>query len=172
VLFLMYGWMTSGFDNHRNGATRGRTCSCLDGIDITGDTMSIAATAKKVSARCPMCGRRSRRVHSWYARTISDLPVARTVVVLHLRVRRFFCRVPTCPRRILAIFAQRTEKVKVRIGALLAHLVPCGESGATAVCRKSTFCTVLQPGLKGADVSRFVVPILLPKSSCRYLQRR
>ncbi len=72
----------------------------LDDIDITGDTMRISATAKKASARCPLCGRRSRSVHSWYARTVSDLPVARTVVVLHLRVRRFFCRIPSCPRRI------------------------------------------------------------------------
>jgi len=41
----------------------------------------------------------------------------------------YFC---TYPAHIPAIFAQRTDKVKVRIGALLAHLVPCGESGATA----------------------------------------
>ena len=62
--------------------------------------MSISATAQTASARCPLCGRRSRSVHSWYARTVSDLPVSRTVVVLRLRVRRFFCRVPSCPRRI------------------------------------------------------------------------
>jgi len=72
----------------------------LDDIDITGDTLSISATAKKASARCPLCGRRSRSVHSWYARTVSDLPVSRTVVVLRLRVRRFFCRIPSCPRHI------------------------------------------------------------------------
>ncbi len=72
----------------------------LDDIDITGDTMRISATATKVSARCPLCGRRSRSIHSWYARTVSDLPVSHTVVVLRLRVRRFFCRIPSCPRRI------------------------------------------------------------------------
>jgi len=72
----------------------------LDDIDITGDTMSISGTAKKAFARCPVCGRRSRSVHSWYARTVSDLPVSRSVVVLHLRVRRFFCHIPSCPRRI------------------------------------------------------------------------
>jgi len=72
----------------------------LDDIDITDGTMSISATAQTASARCPLCGRRSRSVHSWYARTVSDLPVSRTVVVLHLRVRRFFCRVLSCPRRI------------------------------------------------------------------------
>jgi len=72
----------------------------LDDIDITDGTMSISGTAQMASARCPMCGRRSRSVHSWYSRTVSDLPVARSVVVLRLRVRRFFCCVPSCPRRI------------------------------------------------------------------------
>ncbi len=72
----------------------------LDDIDITDGTMRISGTAKKASARCPVCGRRSRSVHSWYARTVSDLPVSHTVVVLRLRVRRFFCRIPSCPRRI------------------------------------------------------------------------
>ncbi len=72
----------------------------LDDIDITGDTLRISGTAKKVSARCPMCGRRSRSIHGWYVRTVSDLPVARGSVVLRLRVRRFFCRMPRCPRRI------------------------------------------------------------------------
>jgi len=72
----------------------------LDDIDITDGTMRISGTAKQASARCPVCGRRSRSVHSWYARTVSDLPVSHTVVVLRLRVRRFFCRIPSCPRRI------------------------------------------------------------------------
>jgi len=72
----------------------------LDDIDIMDGTMSISGTAQMASARCPLCGRRSRSVHSWYSRTVSDLPVARIVVVLRLRVRRFFCCVPSCPRRI------------------------------------------------------------------------
>jgi len=86
----------------------------LDDIDdIIGDTIRISATAKKASARCPLCGRHSRSVHSWYARTVSDLPVARAVVVLHLRVRRFFCRVPSCPRRI---FTERLPELVVPHG--------------------------------------------------------
>ncbi len=85
----------------------------LDDIDISGDTMSISATATKASARCPLCGRRSRSVHSWYARTVSDLPVSHTVVVLRLRVRRFFCRIPSCPRRI---FTERLSELVVPHG--------------------------------------------------------
>lgn len=72
----------------------------LDGIESDGATTILVGTAKQASARCPLCGGRSRSVHSWYVRSVADLPLAGTTVVLRLRVRRFFCRVPTCPRRI------------------------------------------------------------------------
>ncbi len=72
----------------------------LDEIIIDGDKLIVAGTAKKRSSPCPLCGRRSRSVHSWYLRGVSDLPLARAVIVLRLQVRRFFCRVPSCPRRI------------------------------------------------------------------------
>ena len=39
-------------------------------------------------ARCPRSGSRSERVHSRYSRTVSDLPLQRSVVTLELRVRR------------------------------------------------------------------------------------
>ena len=65
-----------------------------------GHTFIIEGTAKKGSARCPVCSRYSRRIHSWYVRHVSDLPLAGIAVTLRLRVRRFFCPVRSCPRRI------------------------------------------------------------------------
>ena len=41
-------------------------------------------------------------MHSVYRRTVADLPLAGATLVLHLQVRRFFCRYATCPRRIFA----------------------------------------------------------------------
>jgi Transposase/Phage integrase family/zinc-finger of transposase IS204/IS1001/IS1096/IS1165 len=41
-------------------------------------------------------------VHSTYRRTVADLPLAGATLVLHLQVRRFFCRHTTCPQRIVA----------------------------------------------------------------------
>jgi len=72
----------------------------LDTIDNDDDTLCIAGTAKTRTACCPACSHRSRSVHSWYTRTVSDLPVSGRSVILRLRVRRFFCRRPTCARRI------------------------------------------------------------------------
>ena len=41
-------------------------------------------------------------MHGAYRRTVADLPLAGVTLVLHLEVRRFFCRHATCPPRIVA----------------------------------------------------------------------
>jgi transposase len=72
----------------------------LEDIEMDGDTAVLIGSAKTAAALCPVCGRRSHSVHSRYVRSVCDLPLAGVPVVLRLQVRRFFCRVPTCPRRI------------------------------------------------------------------------
>jgi len=69
----------------------------------TGDrrpVLHVQATTTRTRARCPCCGRHSRRVQSLYERTIAALPCGGAAVILHLRVRRFWCRVRWCRRRI------------------------------------------------------------------------
>ena len=58
--------------------------------------------ARRRSAVCPCCRHRSTAVHSSYRRTIADGPIAGTRVLIHLQVRRFFCRHAACLRRIFA----------------------------------------------------------------------
>jgi hypothetical protein len=65
-----------------------------------GHALHLAAMTTRRAARCPLCNRRSKRVHSHYPRTIADLPCAGTRVIVHLRARRFVCRVRSCGRRI------------------------------------------------------------------------
>jgi transposase len=69
-------------------------------IGPQGVTLSIAVQRR--SARCPLCGARSRRVHSRYHRTLADLPISGRRAVLIVQVRRFRCLIPTCPRQIFA----------------------------------------------------------------------
>jgi transposase len=59
-------------------------------------------SSRRRSAVCPQCQHRSSAVHSLYQRTVADLPLAGATLVLHLEVRRFFCRHTTCPQRIFA----------------------------------------------------------------------
>ena len=68
----------------------------LDGV------VHIEAHQRAATAHCPTCGRRSRRVHSRYTRQITDEPLGGRPVVIHLRVRRFFCRARACPKQTFA----------------------------------------------------------------------
>jgi transposase len=81
-------------------------------------TLHIVVTTTRCWARCPRCGRRSRRVHSHYQRTLADLPWCGTPVTIHLHTRRFRCRVRWCVRKIfterlpalMAASARRTTR--------------------------------------------------------------
>src|SRR5262249_33242108 len=63
------------------------------------------------------------RIRRRYTRTLADLPWARFAVRVYLRVRRFFCDNPACPRAIFAerlagiapVFAHRTDRQRERL---------------------------------------------------------
>jgi transposase len=60
------------------------------------------------SAACPGCQSISRSRHSRYWRSLKDLPVQGTQVILRLRLGRWRCRNDGCQRRI---FTERLSKV-------------------------------------------------------------
>ena len=88
-----------------------------------------------------MCGTWSETIHSLYQRTIADLPWGQQTVQLRLRVRKFFCRQPTCVRRIfterlprvVASYARRTVRL-TEVVRLLAFALG-GAPGARIVGR-------------------------------------
>ncbi|MDQ6905229.1 MAG: ISL3 family transposase [Chloroflexota bacterium] len=71
---------------------------------LTNDDRGIVLTlhATRRTARCPLCRRRSARIHGRYWRSLADRPCAGQRVTLRLQVRRFVCRTATCPRTIFA----------------------------------------------------------------------
>ncbi|MHB8736870.1 MAG: ISL3 family transposase, partial [Terriglobales bacterium] len=78
--------------------------------DLTNDDRGIVLTvhATRRTARCPICGRRSARVHGRYWRSLADRPCAGQRMTLRLHVRRFVCRTSACPR---TIFAERFPRL-------------------------------------------------------------
>lgn len=66
------------------------------------DVMAVTVHAASATASCPCCGTVSQRVHSYYTRTLHDLPASGRTVRLTVRVRRFWCRESTCKRKIFA----------------------------------------------------------------------
>ncbi len=97
-------------------------------IERGGVTISVASVGP--SARCPVCDRASRRVHSRYARKLADLPWHGTPVILRAGVRRFFCDETSCERRIfcerLPEIAARARKTNRLDAALLAIVLELG----------------------------------------------
>jgi transposase len=71
-------------------------------MDVTAEKVTITATSTQKVAACPLCSSLALRVHSHYLRHIADLPCGGRQVCLALHVRKFFCDVITCPRKIFA----------------------------------------------------------------------
>jgi transposase len=85
----------------------------LTGIRADANVITLSAKTSVCTARCPVCGKRSSRIHSRYTRTLADLPWQGVPVTVHLRVRRFFCDEGACDR---AIFAERLPGVAAHYG--------------------------------------------------------
>lgn len=85
----------------------------LEATTIHESHLTLQLASMKRAARCPLCRRRSNRVHSRYRRTIADLPISERSVTLRLQVRRFSCRTRRCPRRI---FAEQFPSLVLRYG--------------------------------------------------------
>ncbi|WP_432758533.1 transposase family protein [Streptomyces virginiae] len=64
-------------------------------------------------AGCPSCKTVSGRVHSNYVRRLDDASMGGRPVVIELRVRRFRCGEPPCPR---ATFAEQVPGLTFRYG--------------------------------------------------------
>jgi transposase len=96
----------------------------------------IVASLDQASAACPSCEAPSSHVHSRYERTLGDLPCQGQPVTLRVKVRRFRCPTPLCPRRTfaerLAGIAQPLARRTCRLGEQQRHvgLALGGQAGA------------------------------------------
>jgi transposase len=80
----------------------------VDRLSFTRGLVTIYASTTNLTAECPLCKQLWRRIQGCYARTLADLPWCDTPVRLRVRVRKFFCDLPSCERRV---FAERLEDV-------------------------------------------------------------
>lgn len=100
--------------------------------------MTLVVKTARPQAECPRCHHLSTRVHSYYIRTVADLPWHGVAVKLELRTRRFRCRNSLCTKRIfcerlprvVAYYARKTVRMEEAL-RLLGFLLG-GEAGALA----------------------------------------
>ena len=90
----------------------------VDG-DVTDKVITIIAASTQTAPCCPLCGTSASRIHSTYSRRLMDVPCAQKCVRLILQVRKFFCDVRICARKIfterLAPFIQPWARVTTRL---------------------------------------------------------
>jgi transposase len=108
----------------------------IDAVHVDEELLTISAHSTRRTSPCPTCGTQSASVHSYYTRTLRDVPISNQPIRLLFTLRRLRCRNLSCPRRTFAepipaiapVFARRT----VRFTAALQQLgfSNGGEAGA------------------------------------------
>ena len=88
-------------------------------IERADDVLTIAVVSTQAHPSCPLCASQASRVHSHYMRTVADLPCVGQQVRRLLQVRKFFCDVTSCPRKIfverIAPFVEPWARVTARL---------------------------------------------------------
>lgn len=69
-------------------------------IVFQNESLFINASASQSGSYCPLCRKRSVRIHSKYLRELSDLPISGNLVRIKLTARKYFCDNSWCQRRI------------------------------------------------------------------------
>ena len=110
-------------------------------IEPASSAITLILSAWRITAHCPLCGRRSKRVHSCYERMLADLPWGEYAVAIRFKVRRLFCDATCCARRIFAErlpgvaapWARKTTRLTRRLTAVGIAL---GGAGGARLGRK------------------------------------
>src|SRR4029450_13078370 len=105
-------------------------------VDHPAAQITFSVHSTQAGPACPLCTTPAHRLHSYYERTLADVPWAEYRVRLQLRVRKWYCHHPHCRRRIFterlptiaAPWARRTLRLTRRLVAV--GLALGGKGGA------------------------------------------
>ena len=105
-------------------------------IAVEGNKLVLHLMPVRTWVSCPLCGVRSRRIHSRHRRQALDLPWFSWPVQLIVQARRFFCDSPECERRIfvepfpkaLGRYARQTQCQRRRTRGSLLELSHCSSA--------------------------------------------
>ncbi|WP_126625749.1 ISL3 family transposase [Dictyobacter alpinus] len=76
-----------------------------DGLEIISiheeeNNLKVHIISKRIGCLCPGCAQSSQAIHSYYRRHPMELPCTGRVVKISLSVKKFFCRNPSCQRKV------------------------------------------------------------------------
>ena len=72
----------------------------ITAISDTPEAVVVRVLSHRSSSHCPICSTPSSAIHSYYRRKPADLPCLGRQLRLVLTVKKFFCRVASCPRKV------------------------------------------------------------------------
>src|SRR5690242_3719861 len=122
-------------------------------IAMLDEVFTLTVHSTRNAPCCPLCGTPAHRFHSHYVRQITDLPSGGTRVCLRVVVRKCFCDVSTCARKIFAErftpFIEPLARVTARLFQIVQALglATGGMLGARLAQRlgiKTSWMTVLR----------------------------
>ncbi len=98
----------------------------VEQVRLCDEIVHLTVRCEAPGANCAVCGAWSEAFHSSYERSIGDLPIAGRRAVIDLRVRRFRCYQPECPRKTFVeqapILAERYAHRTRRLRSLLEDI--------------------------------------------------
>jgi transposase len=107
----------------------------IDQIQIRETGLEVSVISTHPQSCCPLCSQASSHIHSRYHRTLKDAPCVGRQLQLSLTVRKFFCRNPTCSRKVFTEriselaepWARMTTRLREQITSI--GLATCGKGG-------------------------------------------
>lgn len=93
----------------------------MEGARVEDSKVVLLARSRRRRPRCPACDGSRVTVHSYYARTLRDLPCWGRPVLLIVRLRRLRCRTGSCPQGLFVERIPATAKPYARMTTRLAE---------------------------------------------------
>jgi transposase len=107
----------------------------ISSMSETAEEVLVRVTSHRQTSQCPCCATPSSAIHSNYRRKPLDLPCAGRPIRLLLTVKKFFCRVSDCSRKIfverlpdlIAVLSRLTMRLRSAVQEI--SLATCGKGG-------------------------------------------
>jgi transposase len=118
----------------------------LEQVQLCDEVVHLSVRRRASGANCPNCGAWSDGFHSSRERHLGDLPIAGREAIVDLRVRRFRCCQPACPRKtffeqapvLAGRYAHRTLRLR---GVLETIGVALGGRPGSRHCKRLAMST-------------------------------
>jgi transposase len=140
-------------------------------IECFESTVRIYTEVKSSGSKCPICGKISKKVHDYYFRRISDLPVFQHKTKILLKTRKFRCVNRKCYRKVFSEqisdiepYSRRTERAaKIlnsyaidltgRLGSIMSKrlCITLSSSMITRIAHRQPLMEIEQPKVLDVD---------------------